>query len=223
MSSKVVRHELLMIGLNGKVRTESESKGYYRDVLQSQLNNTFNLSDDRLLFITYQPTEKTYLSETVINFTNSLFKDYPYIEVIERTYKYSAKKNGCSYDDTYHSHILIRLDDYKELERKLGYNLGVKLDIVDRIVWDLDGLVDRYLIKQKGITSLDMDMPIRHVPLKKTEPITIPETVTETISVEIKLHGQGVLKVFHNVLKIIKPQNGFINKIDVKHRFIDDT
>ena len=219
MSSKVVRHELLMIGLNGKVRTESESKGYYRDVLQSQINNTFNLSDDRLLFITYQPTEKTYLSQTVKDFTYELFKDYPYIEVIERTYQYSAKKNGCSYDDTYHSHILIRLDDYKALERKLGYNLGVKLDIVDRIVWDLDGLVDRYLIKQKGITSLDMDLPFRNIPSRKT----IPETVDEIINIIVELQEQCVLKVFHNVFKNYKTQNGFINKIDVKHRFIDDT
>ena len=82
-----------MIGINGKLMTESEAKGYYRDVLQSQLSNTFNLSEDRLLFITYQPTDKTYLPQTVKDFTHELFNDYQYIEVIEKTYKYSAKKN----------------------------------------------------------------------------------------------------------------------------------
>jgi len=221
-----------MIGINGKIRTEHESKCYYRDVLQSQVNNTFNISEDRLLFITYQPTDKTYLPQTVRDFTYELFKEYPYIEVIERTYQYNAKKNGCSYDDTYHSHILIRLDDYKALERKLGHNLGVKLDIVDRIVWDLDGLVNRYLIKQKGNTSLDMDLPIRHLPNNKKENLTINETVNKptiiisaAIAADIIKPVLLIKKVFHGILinKIVSNRFKKINKIYWMHMFINDT
>lgn len=221
-----------MIGLNGKVRTESESKGYYRDVLQSQINNTFNLSEDRLLFITYQPTEKTYLASTVTDFTKELFKDYPYIEVIERTYQYSAKKNGCSFDDTYHSHILIRLNDYKSLEAKLGYKLGLRLDIVDRIVWDLDGLVDRYLIKQKGVTSLDMDLPIRHLPDNKKVHFTINETVNEPFIIQSAVQAADIIELILSINKVFRSVSinnivsecfENINKIYWMHMFIDDT
>ena len=214
-----------MIGLNGKVRTESESKGYYRDVLQSQLNNTFNLSDDRLLFITYQPTEKTYLRQTVIDFTHELFKEYRYIEVIERTYKHIAKRNGSGFDDTYHSHIIIRLDDYKALERKLGHKLGIKLDIVDRIVWDLDGLVERYLIKQKGITSLDMDLPISHFPVRRSESKPSPKPIKITIGIRLRLRVQCVLTVFYSVSisKIVSDCFKKANKLYWRNIFIDDT
>ncbi len=221
-----------MIGINGKIRTEHESKGYYRDVLQSQVNNTFNISEDRLLFITYQPTDKTYLPQTVRDFTYELFKEYPYIEVIERTYKHLAKRNGSEFDDTYHSHILIRLDDYKALERKLGHNLGVKLDIVDRIVWDLDGLVNRYLIKQKGITSLDMDLPISHIPNNKKEQFTINETVNVPIIIQSAAQAADIIelvllinKVFQNVSinNIVSECFKKTNKIYWMHMFIDDT
>ncbi len=214
--------EKIMTSL-GKVRTESESKGYYRDVLQSQLNNTFDLSEDRLLFITYQPTEKTYLPQTVIDFTYELFKDYPYIEVIERTYKHKAKKNGSDFDDTYHSHILIRLDDYNALERKLGHKLGVKLNIVDKVVWDLDGLVERYLIKQKGVTRLDMDLPIRHFPVLRSE--TEPQPIKVTIGIRLKLRVQCALRVFYSVSisKIVSDCFKKTNKLYWRHIFIDDT
>ena len=212
--------------------TESEAKGYYRDVLQSQLSNTFNLSEDRLLFITYQPTDKTYLPQTVKDFTHELFNDYPYIEVIEKTYKYSAKKNCSYFDGTYHSHILIRLDDYKALERKLGYKLDVKLDVVDKFVWDLDGLVNRYLIKQKGITSLDMDLPIRHIPNNKKEQFTINETVDVPIIIQSAAQAADIIelvllinKVFHGVSisNIVSECFKKTNKIYWMHMFIDDT
>ena len=206
-----------MTGLNGKKLTSIEFNGYCKDVLKVLMKNTFS-PEDELLFVTYQPQKLTLTANEVKEYTYKLFYRYKYVEVIEQTFK--SKKglryNYGAYINGYHSHVLIKKSDYYKIKENLeGFNF------VDKVVYDLDGLTERYLVKQAGITYNRL-LPTNNIPtpqLSEGKEITT-KTVTAQIVRQVKL---TVLKPFQRIKNGIVLLMCFINKIDSIHMFIDDT
>lgn len=194
----------------------SEYKGYYTDYLGYLVRNTFD-ANDRLTFVTYQPSELTLSANEVIEHTKYLFGDLPYVEVIEQTYVNSSLLKCGHLVDGYHSHLLIKESDYLTIKNKID---SLNLNILDKFTYNLDGLINRYFIKQAG-TSRQRILPIKNIPTTQPKPT---ETITTLVTVKriVKLIASLAL-VLHNVLDKYKTQKRFINKIDVKHRFVDDT
>lgn len=197
-----------------------EYKGYFTDYLEYLVRNTFDIID-RLMFVTYQPTELTLSDTDVVEHTKYLFGDLPYVEVLEQTFVSSGLLKCGHLIDGYHSHLLIRESDYLAIKNKID-SLG--LNIVAKFTYNLDGLISDYLIKQAGTTHL-RKLPIQNIPIKKSEPIALPETVTVTIGIRIKTQVQIVLRVFRKVSVSLNVSYRFknINKIYWMHMFVDDT
>ncbi len=206
-----------MTGLNGKELTSNEFNGYCKDVLKVLMKNTFS-PEDELLFVTYQPQKLTLTANEVREYTNKLFYRYKYVEVIEQTFK--SKKglryNYGAYINGYHSHLLIKKSDYNKIKEHLE-----GINIVDKVIYDLDGLTERYLVKQAGITYNRL-LPTNNIPtpqLSEVGEIAI-KTVAEQIVKQVKI---TVLKAFQRIKDGIVLLMFFINKIDSIHMFIDDT
>jgi hypothetical protein len=220
-----------MTGINGKRLTDKEYHESYTDGLRFLIKQTFGTCKDVMAFITYQPTVKTYHPEIVSDFTKNLFRKYAYVEVIENTYQYNGKRNGSEYDGTYHSHIIMRLSDYQEVERKLGPGLGLKRRAIEsKVVWGLKGLAEAYLPKQKGNTSM-RDWPISHQPevhKKEIQPQPTKISIRVNCTIAERLFKPTCVRVIilHHILVfawILPEPLENANKIHRKNRFVDDT
>jgi hypothetical protein len=156
-----------------KPQTAREYNGRFSDLLNSYVNRVFK-PDDVLLFVTYQPNDLTFDPNEVSKVTKHYFGDYAYVEVLEQTFKTSNRYNYSNYIDGYHSHFFIKLCDYKLVENQLKY-----LDIKPKIVYDRIGLIERYLIKQKGLTG-DRDEPIINNPIVKEQSLEKENLIDES-------------------------------------------
>ncbi len=141
-----------------------EYKGYFTDYLEYLVRNTFDVKD-RLMFVTYQPTELTLLDAEVIEHTKYLFGDLNYVEVLEQTFVSSGLLKSGHLADGYHSHLLIRESDYLLIKNKID-SLG--LNIIAKFTYNLEGLISDYLIKQAGTTHL-RKLPIKNMPINVLE------------------------------------------------------
>lgn len=158
-----------MIGINGKRLTPFEFRWLYSDILKCNIKETFN-PGEFLLFVTYQPSTTTFDPKEVSKFTFEKLCGFRYIEVLEQNFETSRMKNNGKYSDGFHSHILISESDFDTIKNDLkGFN------IKEKTVYNIDGLTERYLIKQKGITPYG-EKPFKHIPqpckLEIEQPIT---------------------------------------------------
>ena len=146
-----------MPSISERKQSNSEFNGSFNDTLNVLVKSTFDPSDV-LLFITYQPDELILDPNIVKEHTSRLLQGVRYVEVIEQTFKNSNRYNNGGYVDGYHSHILMREADYDAIKSQLnGY------DIVKKRVYDREGLINRYLSKQAGLTNNRL-LPTRHFP-----------------------------------------------------------
>ncbi len=121
-----------MIGLNGKELTSSELYGVFQDEFNRIVKHAFNVNDI-LLFVTYQPDTLTLDYNNVTGHTHQLFKQFPYLEVLEQNFRYNNLYNYGEYIDGYHSHIIMRERDYYSLPKDQLKGL----DIVEKVIWDI--------------------------------------------------------------------------------------
>lgn len=201
-----------MLSVDVTKQTPYQFKQYFREWLDKYIRDTFNVNDI-LVFVTYQPPQPEWSSAKVIEHTQQLFGSLKYVAVIEQTYEKSNMYNYADYIDGYHSHLIMTESDYDSIKHDLTEH-----DIVANVVFDLDGL-KYYLTKQAG-DRYNRTLPILNIPIAKHTPIET-QTMVVVVTGVVNVVKAPVL-VFHNVLKV-KVQKRFINKIDVKHRFIDDT
>ena len=207
-----------MIGSNGKPLTDSEYHGVYQDTFDVLVKNTF-VTNDILVFLTYQPEVLTLDSNQVTGHTHQLLCQFPYLEVLEQNFKYNNLYNYGEYIDGFHSHIIIRECDYKRLSKQQLSGL----DIVAKVVWDLDRLINKYLSKQAGQTRSRL-LPTSHIPRVSFE--TISEKINHVTKIKTsKVLVTKVIQVFQNVLinQILPKCFKRKNKIDWIHMFVDDT
>lgn len=202
-----------MLSVDVTKQSPYQFRQYFREWLDKYIRNLFNVNDV-LVFVTYQPPKPEWSSAKVIEHTQQLFGAVRHITVIEQTFKKSNMYNYADYIDGYHSHLVMTESDYDSIKHQL-----VGHDIVAKVVYNLDGL-KYYLTKQSGDTY-NRTLPILNIPIAQPLPL---ETITTMVAVECEVNLEPAAEpVFHNVLRKCKTQKRFINKLDVKNRFIDDT
>ncbi len=206
------------IGINGKALTNSEYRGVFQDRFNRIVRNTFEVNDV-LLFVTYQPKKLTLDYHEVTGHTHQLLKTFPYLEVLEQNFKYNNLYNYGEYVDGYHSHIIIKEGDYHRLsEQQLD-----GIDIVAKVVWDLERLINEYLSKQAGQTYHRL-LPESHIPISSAE--TVSETinqVTKAILAKVLINECIVLFSAVSANEPLPKYFKSINKIDGANMFVDDT
>src|ERR1700756_499190 len=152
-------------------QTDSEYHEYFKDILRCTIKKVFN-KNDRMLFVTYQPIELTLDSKEVAEQTNRMLNEFKYIEVLEQTYSVRRIYNDSGYIDGYHSHILIKESDFDTVKSKLqGF------DIVEKVVYDIERLTERYLSKQAGMSYIRI-LPTCNIPITKPLP---NDTITVSV------------------------------------------
>ena len=154
-------------------QTPQQFHEYFKDVLNSLVKNTFK-DEKELLFITYQPDELELSNEVVAAQTLQLFGAIKFVSVLEQTFFYSKVYNSADYTNGFHSHLIVAASDYETIENQLE-----GLDIVAKWVYNIDGLVFKYLPKQAGATYHRL-LPTVHIPIPKTQQKVEPEIIVFT-------------------------------------------
>ena len=154
-------------------QTPQQFHEYFKDVLNSLVKNTFK-DEKELLFITYQPDELELSNEVVAAQTLQLFGAIKFVSVLEQTFFYSKVYNSADYTNGFHSHLIVAASDYETIENQLE-----GLDIVSKWVYNIDGLVFKYLPKQAGATYHRL-LPTVHIPIPKTQQKVEPEIIVFT-------------------------------------------
>jgi hypothetical protein len=203
--------------INELTQSPQEFREYFTDVFNSHVRTTFD-KDDVLMFITYTPCELTLNHKEVSDKTAELFNGFKYIEVLEQNFKTNKVYNYSEYIDGFHSHILIRESDYKLIKSKLK-----NYDILAKLVYDLNNLINVYLRKQAGATNNRL-LPTKHIPLPESEPISnrSEKTSIEAIPERFILLVVDVIRIVSYVLRTQK-NNERINKIRRNNMFVNDT
>lgn len=188
-------------------------KQYFREWLNKYIRDTFNVNDV-LMFVTWQPPKPQWSSVKVIEHSQQLFGGVKNVTVIEQTFEKSNMYNYADYIDGYHSHLIMTESDYGIIKHELKGH-----DVVAKVVYDLEGL-KYYLTKQAGDTY-NRTLPMLNIPISQPQPL---ETITTVVVVKYltKLVAPA-MPVFQNVSKTYRISKRFTTKIDIKHRFIDDT
>ncbi len=211
-----------MLYANKKEQTPSEFNEHFKDVLECYVKKLFK-PKDILLFVTYQPHSLEFDPNAVLDVTKHFFGSYPFVEVLEQTFKTSNRYNYSNYIDGYHSHLIIKESDYDLVKDQLK-----DLDIVTKVIYDLEGLIKRYLSKQAGIFN-DRKDPIINNPdiceqsVLKTELLINDIQNIEPITIQIIALIRFVEYCFkpdcENALYLFKT----MNKLWWLNVFIDDT
>jgi hypothetical protein len=193
-------------------QTATQFHEYFKDILNSLVRKTFK-DEKELLFITYQPDELELSNEVVAAQTLEIFGKIRYVQVLEQTFFYSKVYNSADYTNGFHSHLIVAASDYEKIETQLD-----GLDIVAKWVYNIDGLIFKYLPKQAGATYHRL-LPTVHIPTPQptveTEPIVHePEIIVFTVAKQ-----KFVLQTKSFIANVFIR----INKIISYLRFIDDT
>lgn len=170
------------------------------------------------MFVTYTPCELTLNYKEVSDKTAELFNQFKYIEVLEQNFQTNKVYNYSEYIDGFHSHILIRESDYKLIKSKLK-----NYDIVAKLAYDLNNLINVYLRKQAGATNNRL-LPTKHAPLPEIEPTSSlsEKTSIEAISERFIPLVVDVIWIVSHVLRTHKNKDR-INKIRRNNMFVNDT
>ncbi len=202
---------------NEVTQSPQEFREYFTDILNSYVRTTFD-KDEVLIFVTYTPYELTLNHKEVSDKTAELFKGCKYVEVLEQNFKTSKRYNYSEYIDGFHSHLIMRASDFKLVQSKLkSYN------IVGKVIYDFDNLINVYLRKQAGATRNRL-FPIKHIPLDEVEPVSSlqHEMPTEAISERFISTIVNVIRIVSSVLRTHKNKDR-INKIRWSNMFVNDT
>ena len=195
-----------MAFVTGK-QTPQQFNEHFKAVLNSLINKTFSANEE-LLFVTYQPDELVLSNVELAAHTHELFGSIKYVQVIEQTFLHSKVYNSGNYINGFHSHLIVSQSEYATIETQLQ-----QYDIVAKVVYDIDGLANRYLAKQAGVT-INRLLPTVNIPTPKAQPIVEPEIIVLAVP-----KPKFVLQTKSFIANVLIR----INKIIGYLQFIDDT